>query len=155
LDGSDQMAAFVFSALAIARLTPTSAVASTLLWVVALQGCLAYLTAGVAKLISPIWRSGAAVPGITSTRMYGSVMAVRLVKGRPWLWMALAWSVILAECVFPASLAAPIPVALALLAGGITFHIMSGVVMGLNTFIWSFLSTYPAILWCHAQLHGL
>ena len=153
LDGSDQMAAFVFCTLAIARLVPTRAVASAFLWVVALQACLAYFTAGTAKLASPIWRSGAAIPGITSTRMYGSVAAAALVKERPWLWGALAWSVILTECVFPLSVVAPLPVALALLAGGIAFHVMSGVVMGLNTFVWSFLSTYPALLWCNGQLY--
>jgi hypothetical protein len=86
--------------------------------------------------------------------MYGSRAAGRFVNGRPWLCVALAWAVIFSECLFPLSLAVPMPVALALLAGGVAFHVTSGVVMGLNTFIWSFLATYPAILWCHARLHG-
>jgi hypothetical protein len=34
------------------------------------------------------------------------------------------------------------------------FHVMSAVVMSLNTFIWSFVATYPAILWCHAQIRS-
>jgi hypothetical protein len=154
LDGSDQMAAFVFGTLALARLVPTPAVESAFLAVVALQACLAYFTAGAAKLSSPIWRSGTAIPGITSTRMYGSLAAAALVRDRPWLWLTLAWSVILTECAFPLAVVSPMPVTLTLLAGGIAFHLMSGVVMGLNTFIWSFLSTYPAILWCHARLYG-
>jgi hypothetical protein len=154
LDGSDQMTAFIFSTLAMVRLSPSPVVEVAFLWVLALQSSLAYGTAGFAKLASPIWRSGAAIPGISSTRAYGSPFASRFVHGRTWLCAGLAWSVILAECLFPLALFAPFPITLALLAMGVAFHIMSGVVMGLNTFIWSFVATYPAILWCHARLHS-
>jgi hypothetical protein len=85
--------------------------------------------------------------------MYGSPLAARLVKGRCRVCAALAWSIILAECLFPLALLTPFPITLVLLAAGAAFHIASGVFMGLNTFIWSFLATYPAVLWCHSRLH--
>ncbi len=154
LDGADQMAMFIFATLALVRLLPRPVVEVAFIWTLTLQSCLAYFTAGIAKLVSPIWRSGAAIAGISSTRMYGSEAAARLVHGRPGLGFVLAWSVILMECLFPLALIAPLPIALVILASGAVFHIISGVVMGLNTFIWSFVATYPAILWCHAQLHG-
>jgi hypothetical protein len=154
LDGSDQMAAFIFASLALVRLVPSSAVERGFLWALALQSSLAYFTAGFAKLVSPIWRSGAAIFGISSTRIYGSPLASGFVHGRAGLCMGLAWSVIVAECLFPLALIVPLPAALALLVGGAVFHIMSGVVMGLNTFIWSFIATYPAVLWCHGRLHA-
>jgi hypothetical protein len=65
----------------------------------------------------------------------------------------LAWSVILTECLFAVALLTPFPITLAILIGGAAFHIMSGLVMGLNTFIWSFVATYPAILWVQARVH--
>jgi hypothetical protein len=152
LDGADQMAAFVFVTLALARIVPQAAVEKTFLWVVALQSCLAYLTAGFAKAVSPIWRSGSAIPGIASTRMYGARTAARMLRAYPWIAVALAWSIIVTECLFPIVLIAPTPIAVALFIGGAAFHILSGVFMGLNTFIWSFFSTYPAILWCRSQM---
>jgi hypothetical protein len=152
LDGSDQMSAFIFSTLALTRLFPRPTVESVFLWVLALQSCLAYFTAGFAKLVSPVWRSGAAISGIGSTRMYGSPLAMRLVNRRSWFCFGLAWSIILTECLFPVALFAPFPVTSAILVGGALFHIMSGSVMGLNTFIWSFVATYPAILWVHARI---
>jgi hypothetical protein len=148
------MAGFIFATLALTRLFPHPAVEVAFLWVLALQSALAYFTAGYAKLVSPIWRSGSAIPGISSTRMYGSAWASRFVHGRGWFCVGLAWSIILAECLFPLALIVPLPFALALLVAGAVFHIMSGVVMGLNTFIWSFLATYPAILWCHGRLYA-
>ena len=154
LDGSDQMATFIFSNLTIARLLPTALVSSAFLWVIALQSCLAYFTAGIAKLISVQWRSGVAVTGISATRIYGSGLAANLVGERGWVCVALAWSVIFTECSFPLCLTTPLQLSILMLAGGALFHVTSGVVMGLNTFIWSFVATYPAILWCHAQLHA-
>jgi hypothetical protein len=153
LDGSDQMAGFIFGTLALARLFPHPAVEVVFLWVLALQSALAYFTAGYFKLVSPIWRSGAAISGISATRMYGSSWASRFVHGRRWFCVGLAWSIILAECLFPLALVVQLPFALAMLFAGAVFHVMSGVVMGLNTFIWSFLATYPAILWCHGRLY--
>ena len=154
LDGSDQMATFIFTNLTLARLLPVPLVSSMFLWVVALQSCLAYFTAGVAKLVSEQWRSGSAISGISATQIYGSSFAASLVADRQRICLLLAWSVILTECVFPLCLFTPLRLALLLLAGGAFFHVMSAVVMGLNTFIWSFVATYPAILWCHAQIRS-
>ena len=153
LDGSDQMAAFIFATLFLEQVWPGPAVESTFLWVIALQSCLAYFTAGFAKLVSPTWRDGSAVFGIASTRMYGVPSAARWIKEHGWFCVGIAWSVILTECLFPLALVAPFPLVVALLAGGGAFHVMSGFTMGLNTFVWSFFATYPAILWCHSRIY--
>ena len=34
------------------------------------------------------------------------------------------------------------------LAGGLLFHVASAVLMGLNTFLWAFGATYPAVFYC-------
>ena len=33
-------------------------------------------------------------------------------------------------------------------AWGVAFHVMNAVVMGLNSFFWSFAATYPAVIFC-------
>jgi hypothetical protein len=58
------------------------------------------------------------------------------------------------ECTFP----------LALISGGtgfavfavigLLFHVLSAMTMGLNTFVWAFVATYPAILFCSFSLRG-
>jgi hypothetical protein len=35
---------------------------------------------------------------------------------------------------------------------GILFHVANAVIMGLNTFVWAFVETYPAILFCAVSL---
>jgi hypothetical protein len=35
---------------------------------------------------------------------------------------------------------------------GILFHVANAVIMGLNTFVWAFVATYPAILFCAVSL---
>jgi uncharacterized membrane protein (DUF485 family) len=54
----------------------------------------------------------------------------------------LAW-----ECAFPLVLVLPAPFAYVMLALGVLFHVTNAVVMGLNTFVWSFVATYPAVIW--------
>jgi hypothetical protein len=39
-----------------------------------------------------------------------------------------------------------------LLTAGLSFHLVAAVVMGLNTFVWAFSATYPAILHCRSWL---
>jgi hypothetical protein len=45
-------------------------------------------------------------------------------------------------------LIAPRPLAILLLLSGIAFHVTAAIAMGLNTFLWSFLATYPALVYC-------
>lgn len=152
MDGADQMATYVFCLLALALLLPHPAVIAACLWFIALQSCLSYLTAGVAKAVSREWMGGMALVGISSTRMYGAPPAAAFLRRHPALVPWLSRSVVAAECLFPLALVTPRPVALLLLAGGLLFHLLSAVFMGLNTFLWSFAATYPAILYCAARL---
>jgi uncharacterized membrane protein (DUF485 family) len=118
---------------------------------VAAQVVLAYLAAGVAKAASPIWRSGRAMAGILSTEGYGIPAFARLLSARPRLDKLLCWAVISWEIGFPLVLIAPRPVALALLATGVGFHVSCAIVMGLNRFVWAFCGCYPAV-WATAML---
>ena len=53
LDGSDQMSLITFVAVAIYKLFPGDVhIAQASLWFIAIQGCLSYFVAGIAKVIS-------------------------------------------------------------------------------------------------------
>lgn len=155
LDGSDQMTLILFVAIAIPRLLPGDVhVARASLWFIAAQGCLAYLVAGIAKVISPIWRSGEAVRRILGTRTYGTKVSASLLSGRGGVCAALSWSLMIFECAFPLALAFGKAGFLVFAALGILFHVTNAVIMGLNTFVWAFVATYPAILFCAVSLRS-
>ncbi len=153
LDGSDQMSLIIFVAVAIYKLFPGDVhVAQASLWFIAIQGCLSYFVAGIAKVISPVWRSGEAVRRVLGTRTYGSSRSASLVSGRYGVCVALSWLLMLFECSFPLALAFGKTGFAVFAVLGIFFHISNAVIMGLNTFVWAFVATYPAILFCAVSL---
>jgi hypothetical protein len=153
LDGSDQMLLITFVAIAIYKLFPGDPhIALASIWFIAIQGCLSYCVAGIAKLVSPAWRSGEAVRRVLATRTYGSRLSASVVSGRAGMCVALAWVLMVFECTFPLALAFG-ATGVAVFAGlGVLFHVGNAVTMGLNTFVWAFVATYPAILFCAVSL---
>jgi hypothetical protein len=155
LDGSDQMMLIVFTSVTLgATLSPDETGQRLSLAFIAAQSCLSYFTAGLAKLVSPIWRTGTAIIGIFSTSTYGSRAVSPLLRRHPRFAKALCWSVIIMETAFPLVLVLPYPFEWIILGWGIAFHVVTAVIMGLNTFVWAFLATYPAILATRSLAHS-
>ncbi|MFW6693981.1 alpha/beta fold hydrolase [Streptomyces sp. MAR4 CNX-425] len=146
LDGSDHLT-FVNYAVSAAEKAfgHDPRARETLVRFLAAQVCMAYFTSGAAKLISPVWRDGTAIPEIFRTSTFGDPLFFRAVRDRPWLAKSVAWATILGEMAFPLVLVAPRPVARGILAAGTGFHLGNARFMGLNRFVWSYCSTYPAL----------
>lgn len=134
-DGADQMTILIFSALTLARFADTPEAGAISLWFLALQTCLSYFTAGVAKASSRVWRNGEAITGIFRTVVYGHSSIARTIGRHPVSAIIAGWSVIVTECSFVFALISPQPIVFAFLFGGLLFHIMSAIFMGLNTFL--------------------
>ena len=66
--------------------------------------------------------------------------------------VALCWSVIVMETLFPLCLVVPQPWGWPFLGWGVAFHLLCAVIMGLNSFFWAFVATYPALLYASASL---
>lgn len=120
---------------------------------IAAQSCLAYFTSGLSKLVSPIWTQGDPLVGILSTTAYGSDLGLHLVLKMHRLRPLFVVGMILLETLFPISVLGPRWLLLGFLLWGIAFHISNAVFMGLNTFLWSFLATYPTICYAWLLLH--
>jgi hypothetical protein len=154
-DGSDQMTQVVLAGTATGLLLSSSSPAASAAAIfIAAQACLAYVASGIAKLISPVWRSGSALTQITNTATYGRPAAARWLARRPGAARLCSWAIIMGECGFPLVLVAPSWLLVVILAGTISFHLGCAVVMGFNTFFWSFLATYPAILYARALIRS-
>ncbi|MFE3320207.1 HTTM domain-containing protein [Nocardia sp. NPDC059195] len=147
-DGADQLTIIVFASLALAFGIGQERANEIVLWFLAAQVCLAYFTAGAAKLVSPSWRSGAALPGILTTQAYGHPQAGKILVRHRGIATAACWSVILLECGFPLALLGIRPLTYALLISGALLHIGTAVLMRLSTFPWAFVATYPAVIFC-------
>jgi hypothetical protein len=147
-DGADQIGLITFSAAALAHLRPTTKVIVAVLWFVTLQSCLAYLTSGIAKLAGSRWRDGTGLVGILATKTYGMRVLADALRRHRGVALVASWIVILGETLFPAVLIAPPSMILGFMVWGVVFHLGSAAVMGLNTFLWAFPATYPAIWYC-------
>lgn len=146
-DGAEQFGVLMLAATALATLPVPSKERVTLAVIfVAAELALAYLTSGVAKLISPVWRSGAALPLILNTSGHGHPWAAAFFRRHAAFAFAGAWAVIIFECVFPALALGPPWLVISTLAVGVSFHVSCAIFMGLNSFLWSFPASYPALI---------
>lgn len=147
-DGADQMLTLTFLSVALGDLSGSAVGRNLALWFIALQLCLSYLSAGISKVVSPAWRSGDALPGILSTDIYGNKFGRRVFRRRTLIARLSCWAVILFECFFPLSLAELPTLTIVFVMTGILFHLGTAVLMRLNTFLWAFCATYPALWYC-------
>jgi hypothetical protein len=146
LDGSDQMILVASSAVAAALLVPDPQAQRIALYYLAAQLLLSYAVAGIAKAISPTWRSGRAVPQITMTIGYGDPRVGAFLERHAGLGRLLCWATIAFECSAAVLILAGVPGALVIIVAGVLFHASIAVLMGLNVFLWSFAAAYPALI---------
>ncbi|MGC4004443.1 MAG: hypothetical protein QM811_15525 [Pirellulales bacterium] len=154
LEGADQMHFLVTAALWVDSLFQDPSVRDYSLGFIALQGCLSYFVAGVAKLFGPLWRDGTAIGHILNTRSFGARWVASFFSRRPNFGCAATYGVLAFELLFPLTLVLPTSAALGILALGVLFHVVNAFVMGLNLFVWSFVATYPAVLYLGCRINA-
>lgn len=157
LDGAHQMYRFCFGGLFLFQLvTPNTIATRSCLYFIGMQSVFSYLVSGANKLVSPSWRSGAAMTGIFSASLYGNRRLFEILNKRPLVAGLLSWGVILFEC---SMIFAPFVgdrYCLVFLGMGFLFHISNAILMGLNGFLFAFVGTYPPIfLLAHNLQHGI
>lgn len=153
IHASGTMVMITFTAAALGLGVGTRLAMEFALGFIAAQTCLSYFVAGSAKLRERTWRSGVAIPRISGTLMWGNGHTAMVLQEHRELGLVLCWVTILGECSIPLTLAVPLPVTIALLACALLFHVVNAVMMGLNSFVWAFASTYPAVFFCWYFLH--
>lgn len=155
LDGSDQMILVACTAVAAALLLPDPQARALGLYYLAGQLLLSYAVAGAAKAVSPQWRSGQAIPQITSMLTYGTPRLGAWLSRHRLVGLWLCWAVIVFECGAAVLIVAGTPGAMAIIAGGVLFHASIAAIMGLNGFLWSFAAAYPALLFVADGVDGV
>lgn len=144
-DGADQMMFCLFGAATLSGLATDSVLGQELyLMFVTFQAALAYLTAGVAKMSTTTWRNGTGMMRIMSTKAYGQLALYAQLLRRPYIGKLMAWLVMIWEIAFPVALLQGGKFLILWLIVGVLFHLLNAAIMGLNTFFFAFVATYPA-----------
>lgn len=155
-DGSDQMSTIVLLMLCgIAWFPERPVIAIACVVFMAFQSVLSYLTAGIAKLISPDWRSGDIILGVIGTETYGSRFMAGLLREHKFLRRAMNYSTIAFESLIVLALVLPSPWNAWFLVIPLMFHVACAAMMGLNIFIFAFAATFPALLYVSNHLHRI
>ena len=152
LDGSDQMLLIVFASVCVASLSADAAPVA--MCFAAAQVVLCYAASGIAKAISPAWRGGTALVGITGTLSYGNVHVSRFLTAHRSLAWTSCWVVILWESSACLWLLGGHDGAIAFAAIAVSFHVGVALVMGLNIFFWSFSAALPSVVFLVDYMHG-
>jgi hypothetical protein len=115
-----------------------------LLFIVA-QLTLSYAVSGWTKLFSRKWRAGLAIRGVMATHIYGKPALLPLLENKR-IVLLVSWLTILWESTFPLIWVVRSPWTFVWILGGIAFHVSVAAIMGLNTFLVAFLTTYPILM---------
>lgn len=145
-DGADQMLLIIWISAWIATALGGEMPLKLCLWFIAYQACMSYCVAGFAKIRAAGWRKGEFLPGVLGTTIYGTRRVGGYLRHHSQVALLLSWSVLLFETGFPLAWALPWPWGVGFLAVGLSFHIASAFLMGLGSFLATYLATYPAVL---------
>lgn len=153
LDGSHQLNVLLFASLVVYSLSPIESLAREIcLAFIAVQAVWAYVSAGAHKAIASEWRNGEALRKTMSTSSYGNDRLYYLFRDYPLVSRLSSVGIIVFECSFVLVLFVDANAALFFLGAGVVFHGLNAVFMGLNSFFFSFVATYPAILYVSLSL---
>lgn len=155
--GSDFMTLVVLSGLLLTHLLavwmPLEVSWRGGLWYVTIQSLTSYFISGAIKLQHRPWRTGSALRLFLDTAIFGP-LATRSVWHRAGLAAWASWSFILWECSAPLALLSTAS-ALIFCALAAVFHGLVFWYFGLNRFFWAWAATFPAIIFCAADLQRI
>lgn len=153
---ADQMNMIVLFCLLVSAWFPLPGVLILSLGGIATQTLICYWCNGLTKALEPAWRNGSALRGVLQTEDYSRSGLSALAGDSPaWVVRRISQLVIVWEL---SSFLAPFvpPGFLWIYLGiGIAFHLAVALVMGLNGFFWTFIATYPAILFLNSRVQQL
>jgi hypothetical protein len=152
-DGSDQMALIILLVSTVAEAIGTPVAKCSALTFIAAQASLAYGTSGFLKFKMAGWYDGSFLLDMLRTSSYGDKRLSRFLDRNLRLAKLLGRGVVYGDCSLAFAIFLPPLLCSSLLVCGIVFHIAIARIMGLNTFLWSFVATYPAIFWVADSLY--
>lgn len=149
--GSDTMTVLVLLCFWLSHLAPSRYWQEIALGYLAVQLILSYFQSGWVKVVNPEWRSGRALQQVFALSAYAVSENVRLWAGRPQVLLAMSWSVMVFELLFPLALFNQTLLIVALSIAAL-FHLANACLFGLNRFFWIWPAAFPVIMWFQSRL---
>jgi len=116
-------------------------------YLLAFHCTLSYFMAGMVKLRNKSWRSGLALQTFLTHSNYAIPSKIQKWTNQK-SWMILgSWIVILFECSFPLVWLFPKLTTYYVVAASL-FHVINYFCLGLNRFVFTWIASYPALLFC-------
>lgn len=149
--GSDRMGLLILYCLTLSHWLPHDRAAQAAFAYLGVQVILSYVISGGVKLLTPEWRSGAALRDVFTFSSYPVAQNVRGIATYPQSVFYASWAVMLFEVLFPLALLDQwlLGITLVLAAG---FHIVNSCLFGLNRFVWVWIAAYPSLFWLQTQV---
>lgn len=119
-------------------------------WYVTIHSMSSYFMSGAVKLLNPYWRKGRALIHFLDGGLYGPLSEQSVFK-HSLIAVVASWGFILWEISFPWTL---FDITIAYIYCGIAclFHLLVFRFFGLNRFVWAWVTTFPALLYCAGRL---
>jgi hypothetical protein len=153
INGADQMNSIIVVLLVLAVCLKDTRLKEVIILFLAAHLILCYFTSGLLKVLEANWRRGDALRGILQTRTYSiPVVSKRAASASGGFMKALSLCTIIWELSFLYTPFMNFYVLLAFLITGVVFHLFNAVVMGLNSFLFTFLGLYGCILFTNLYL---
>ncbi|GAB19728.1 hypothetical protein GOEFS_094_00270 [Gordonia effusa NBRC 100432] len=119
------------------------------------QLTLAYVMAGLAKIVSYEWNSGEAIRMVMSTESFGDPKLYSWLTDHREAGKFITRAVAVAELLYPLIYLVPNRHAARTLAiGGMGFHLFAAAKMSLPQFVYAFGAAYPAVFWAISRRHN-
>lgn len=152
--GADQMSKITFTTLSLCFISLSPLVLKIGLLFLSGQLIIAYSTAGWLRIIQPTWRNGSDLLLIIRQHTYGNKLIWDKARKHPEILKFASLTILIFESSILFALFLPLKFFLIYLCLGVLFHLLNAILMGLNTFFWTFLATYPAVIWTCIQLNN-
>ena len=152
-DGGDQLGQLILIACTLAEIFQSPVAFSACLIFLAAQSALAYATSGWLKAPHRGWWNGQFLLKIMSTSFAGDRSLWLFLTAHRRLARVAGAVVVVADCALGFAALLPPPVCLLVLGLGVLLHLGIARVMGLNTFVWTFVATYPSVWFVCCLLH--
>lgn len=149
--GSDRMGLLALWCLTLCRCLPPGKGQEIAFGYLGAQLILSYFISGWVKIVNPDWRNGTALRQVFAFSAYPVSESLRGWAQRPGLLRVMSWGVMGFELAFPLTLLSQ-PSLIVGLGVAAVFHLANACLFGLNRFFWTWLATYPAILWLQDRI---
>lgn len=153
--GADQINTITLLIVGLCILSPSELSWRVGIIFLALQLIIAYSTSGWIRILQPTWRNGEDLLVVLRQHTYGNRFIWNIGKKYPKLIKYTSLSILIFESIALLIVFMPIKVVVLYLSIGIVFHLLNAIIMGLNTFVWSFIPLYLSYFWVANELNKI